>query len=596
RYYEAALAADELSKQLSAPERAELHYRAGFARYRDLDVGPCLAHYEKAIEAYQLTGDVRGLARALMERTRALSTIASVSIGTLLDLQPLADVLNELRDAEPGLCGRGWATMATAYWMARQPERAEEVAQHALELGQRIQDDALCAQSSCELGLAQMQSLRLQEALESYQSALVYARRVDDPWLQGWPLQRLPLVLTLLGRLDEAETLARQACEAAHESQDWSHYSLALAVLETVAVAKGDFAAAESYAQRAMVMVHRSHYPWGGLIALSVLACTRSLRGAWSAAEDALTLLVEPGRVFAEPGPAVQAIAQGYHQLLQAHSQPPQAIREQLTATPWQATDHAPPDIFSLASFCALVEVGDLVADPRLAERSYRALSLAAEQGVMFSPLWLFLLPRVLGVAATLNHWWDDAEAHFQAAIDLATRVGALPELGRSYLDYARLLAARGGESDRHRASELGEQAHSLFTALGMHPFCQRAAHLIQTLQASRSRTRTASQELNQTTRHSDTSRSGALQIPPCPPLQKGGSAQRGGISARSDTNVPGFDLDPSQPQTESNLFRQEGEYWTLAYQGTVCRVRDARGLRYLAYLLRHPHQQVHVL
>jgi DNA-binding response OmpR family regulator len=42
--------------------------------------------------------------------------------------------------------------------------------------------------------------------------------------------------------------------------------------------------------------------------------------------------------------------------------------------------------------------------------------------------------------------------------------------------------------------------------------------------------------------------------------------------------------------------FRLEGEYWTIAYQGTVFRVRDTRGLHYIAYLLRYPHRDIHVL
>lgn len=42
--------------------------------------------------------------------------------------------------------------------------------------------------------------------------------------------------------------------------------------------------------------------------------------------------------------------------------------------------------------------------------------------------------------------------------------------------------------------------------------------------------------------------------------------------------------------------FHREGEYWTIAYQGRVCRVRDTLGLRYLAFLLGSPHKEIHVL
>lgn len=42
--------------------------------------------------------------------------------------------------------------------------------------------------------------------------------------------------------------------------------------------------------------------------------------------------------------------------------------------------------------------------------------------------------------------------------------------------------------------------------------------------------------------------------------------------------------------------FHQEGEYWTIAYQGKVVRAKDSTGLRYLSYLLRYPHREIHVL
>ena len=54
----------------------------------------------------------------------------------------------------------------------------------------------------------------------------------------------------------------------------------------------------------------------------------------------------------------------------------------------------------------------------------------------------------------------------------------------------------------------------------------------------------------------------------------------------------------PSQPAPDepAMLFRREGEYWTVAFGGKVVRMRDAKGLGYLARLLRHPHREFHVL
>jgi hypothetical protein len=40
-------------------------------------------------------------------------------------------------------------------------------------------------------------------------------------------------------------------------------------------------------------------------------------------------------------------------------------------------------------------------------------------------------------------------------------------------------------------------------------------------------------------------------------------------------------------------VFRQEGDYWTVLFDRKVVRLHDSRGLRYLAVLLRHPRQHI---
>jgi hypothetical protein len=44
------------------------------------------------------------------------------------------------------------------------------------------------------------------------------------------------------------------------------------------------------------------------------------------------------------------------------------------------------------------------------------------------------------------------------------------------------------------------------------------------------------------------------------------------------------------------NLFRREGEYWTVCYEGAVVRLKDAKGLRHLARLLAHPGREFHAV
>jgi hypothetical protein len=48
--------------------------------------------------------------------------------------------------------------------------------------------------------------------------------------------------------------------------------------------------------------------------------------------------------------------------------------------------------------------------------------------------------------------------------------------------------------------------------------------------------------------------------------------------------------------QAGGNVFRREGEYWTICYAGAVVRLKDAKGLGHLARLLAHPEREFHAL
>jgi len=481
RYYEAVLAASETTGRLGAEDRASLHYAAGLAHYYDRDVGPCLHHYERAIEAYRQIGDLQGLAQSLMEKTRTL-TITALPLGALGDLQPLEDVLAELGEREPLLRGHIAAVMAEAYRNSRQAEKAQDRARQALAIGQELKDDDLCAYASFALSLAHINDLNVREALEVGRRACGYARRANDLVREGWALQRIPLYLTLLGQLEEAQAVALDACEVTGRSHDWWNHSLGLSHLASVAVVRGDFAAAEQRAYETMLMVSRSQYPWGGLRALLALACARAHRGAWSEAEDALDLLVTPGRVFKDVGPVVGTFARVFRLLLAVRSGAPAADLERLAG---ELMPVVGTDTYSLAPLCALAELGDLAGAPAIADLPGAALSRAAGRGVLFSSGWMFLVPRVLANADAANRRWEAAQAGFQSALDVATRAGARPELGRTCLDYARMLARRAARRDRPRATELLSRAGAIFLELGMAPFAREATRLAEQLRSS---------------------------------------------------------------------------------------------------------------
>jgi hypothetical protein len=69
-------------------------------------------------------------------------------------------------------------------------------------------------------------------------------------------------------------------------------------------------------------------------------------------------------------------------------------------------------------------------------------------------------------------------------------------------------------------------------------------------------------------------------------------SETRSGRSLSAGTG----DSKPSVRSAQKGIFRKEGEYWTVGYRGNAFRLKDTRGLGYIAHLLRHPAVEFHVL
>src|ERR1700736_6499764 len=55
-------------------------------------------------------------------------------------------------------------------------------------------------------------------------------------------------------------------------------------------------------------------------------------------------------------------------------------------------------------------------------------------------------------------------------------------------------------------------------------------------------------------------------------------------------------DPGPGTHSAQKGIFRREGEYWTVAHDGNSFRLKDTKGLGYIAHLLRHPGVEFHVL
>ena len=78
--------------------------------------------------------------------------------------------------------------------------------------------------------------------------------------------------------------------------------------------------------------------------------------------------------------------------------------------------------------------------------------------------------------------------------------------------------------------------------------------------------------------------------------LRAGGSEEHAVLELQAARTILDRIEVAASATTETNVFRREGDYWSVEFEGRTVRVRDLKGMRYLAQLLAHPGREFHVL
>jgi tetratricopeptide (TPR) repeat protein len=78
--------------------------------------------------------------------------------------------------------------------------------------------------------------------------------------------------------------------------------------------------------------------------------------------------------------------------------------------------------------------------------------------------------------------------------------------------------------------------------------------------------------------------------------LRAGGSEDHAVLELQAARSILDRIEAAASATAETNVFRREGDYWSVAFEGRTVRVRDLKGMRYLAHLLAHPGREFHVV
>jgi hypothetical protein len=542
------------------------------------------ALYERALQclAASAPGDAARRAQLLVLQVEALSQCGDRTRAESL-CTTVCDLARSLGDSEL------FARAALALGAEGSIGRADPVVMNLLEEALALLppgDEAYRAKVMARLASARQPALDPSGPVALAREAIAMARRLGDPSLV------LPVVHAAMGALmdfapaEERAALNDEVARLASVSSDRPRELRARMRLAFDRIELGDldgFAHAVATYEAVANRTPQPRHQWVGPM-------FRSMRANWEGRfEDADRLEAEARRIWESakiqgppmtPGRGLavaflredpEGIEQGLSAYLRAYPEQTQLepiFRAYLQAWKGERVEmssafakHSPdgglgPVLANARILEFVTEAVCATADVDLAALVYAELLRHAGKPLMVTGIG-FCLHSVtdLGLLrlASVLRKFDDADRHARAAIEYCEGLGARPIAMKVRYYWAESLAFRRDEAALSRARELLSQARETAEDLGIGWRVERCRMLAQRIE----------------------------ELGPAAVAKREVSASMPSSNQEPDSSVQ---------------LVHEGEYWTLSGFGEVCRIRDGRGMRMLAELVRQPQREVHVL
>jgi tetratricopeptide (TPR) repeat protein len=254
------------------------------------------------------------------------------------------------------------------------------------------------------------------------------------------------------------------------------------------------------------------------------------------------------------------------------------AILRSLLSQDFAAVEHN----VSMLLYCAiLAELSAELGEQSQAGELYKRLLPYQSYNIVLGPM-VFAGPaaRYLGILASMQGRFEDAELHFLEAAQLSTRTAARPWVAYTQINHSRMLLDRNGPGDSERAMGLIASALNTARSLKMNDLQRRAEELKRRAECAGqvvliserfSQSLPANQYLNHHLIETEAYREVAQSTDLVPRPIEG--VERPGDGGRSTVNI----------------FKREGDYWTIVFNGKTIRLKHAKGVGMIAWLLRHP-------
>ncbi len=241
-----------------------------------------------------------------------------------------------------------------------------------------------------------------------------------------------------------------------------------------------------------------------------------------------------------------------------------------------------PHDSRFLATLAALAQASAALGDARRAAEIYELLQPYAHLNVLFGPLAQFgSAARYLGVLAATCGRIAEAREWFERAITFNRKIEARPALAWTETEYAAMLSRTGASADLRKALGHLESAREIALELGMRRLEETIVRIRDQAHPGPAMIENPAQEQGHEIGYNGAS-----------PALEAAFAVSGSFGA--DSGAEAAAADGADVPAHQAIFRNDGDYWTIIYRGSVVRLRHGKGLTCLAYLLSHPEAEIH--
>jgi DNA-binding CsgD family transcriptional regulator len=458
-HYERALEMQQDARDGDRVARCRLLLSVAYARMASGEIAVARGTYERVAALARTANAAELLARA------ALGVGLSTTVGIVdnLEIRLLLEALDAIGAADSVLRTRLLARLAVALHDTASPERRRALSDQAIVMARRIGDPSTLAAALLDRQVAIASQERPEHWLTVSSEVIRLARQTSNRRLEVRARSLRIGNFTELGDMD-AVRIELEMCDGMMSELRVAGRSWLLPMVRSgLAVLAGRLDEAERLADLGLRHGRATQHPGIDVYYGALTGVIRYLQGRLPELEDALRRSVErfPTAPEWRCTLALALSDAGRHE----------EARQQFEIVAAEDFSSLSPRLPRLHSLAVLAMACDAVGDARRAELLHPLLSPHGSYCVQVGltatgsvgSAWHYL-----GLVCCAMSRWDEAVGHFEAAVEVNARIGAVPFVANSRFQLARALRAAGDPSAQERAREQLDRAEETARALGL--------------------------------------------------------------------------------------------------------------------------------